>query len=134
MFDEQTGMMTDEVWGWSHLVSGGFVEYVDTEEEETTLIAMTMKDLALQREAVSWVLFWRLFVQPCVLPGLLLCAWMCAPGCATQSVSCFSVSSASLTTNTLSPTHCHQHHTQPNNHSNSAPTAWPTRTVRSTLP
>lgn len=40
-------------WGWNHLVSSGFIEYVDTEEEETTLIAMTMKDLALQREAVS---------------------------------------------------------------------------------
>lgn len=34
-------------------MAGGYVEYVDTEEEETTLIAMTMKDLELQREAVS---------------------------------------------------------------------------------
>jgi len=50
---DEAGNDLDEVWGWQHLVSGGFVEYVDTEEEETTLIAMTMKDLALQREAVS---------------------------------------------------------------------------------
>jgi hypothetical protein len=50
---DKHGVQTTEVWGWSHLVAGGFVEYVDTEEEETTLIAMTMKDLAMQREAVS---------------------------------------------------------------------------------
>jgi hypothetical protein len=29
------------------------LKYVNTEEEETTLLAMTMKDLALQRDAVS---------------------------------------------------------------------------------
>lgn len=52
---DANGNDTGDSWGWSHLVSGGFVEYVDTEEEETTLIAMTMKDLALQREAVSVV-------------------------------------------------------------------------------
>jgi DNA-directed RNA polymerase II subunit RPB2 len=50
--------VTDQVWGWHHLVSGGYVEYVDTEEEETTLIAMTLKDLNLQREAVSAVGTW----------------------------------------------------------------------------
>jgi predicted transcriptional regulator len=32
---------------------------VDTEEEETTLIAMTMKDLALQRDAVRRLLILR---------------------------------------------------------------------------
>jgi DNA-directed RNA polymerase II subunit RPB2 len=47
-----SGEETEAVWGWGQLVAGGFVEYVDTEEEETTLIAMTMKDLALQRDAV----------------------------------------------------------------------------------
>jgi hypothetical protein len=52
VLDPATNEETDEVWGWSQLVSQGHVEYVDTEEEETTLIAMTMKDLALQRDAV----------------------------------------------------------------------------------
>jgi hypothetical protein len=56
--DEQGEPILDEEgretpWSWNQLVSGGFVEYVDTEEEETTLIAMTMRDLAMQREAVS---------------------------------------------------------------------------------
>lgn len=28
--------------GWYDLVSKGFIEYVDTEEEETTMISMTI--------------------------------------------------------------------------------------------
>eukprot|EP00877_Chromochloris_zofingiensis_P007160 jgi/Chrzof1/2698/Cz11g25180.t1 len=36
-------------WGWSKLVAGGFVEYVDTEEEETTMIAMHIRDLEATR-------------------------------------------------------------------------------------
>ncbi|KAJ7556830.1 hypothetical protein O6H91_05G100400 [Diphasiastrum complanatum] len=31
--------------GWFELVSKGFIEYVDTEEEETTMISMTISDL-----------------------------------------------------------------------------------------
>jgi hypothetical protein len=58
VLDEHNQPILDEEgretpWSWNQLVSGGFVEYVDTEEEETTLIAMTMRDLAMQREAVS---------------------------------------------------------------------------------
>ncbi|GFH26374.1 DNA-directed RNA polymerase subunit beta [Haematococcus lacustris] len=36
-------------YGWNDLVADGFVEYVDTEEEETTMIAMTIKDLQAAR-------------------------------------------------------------------------------------
>ena len=32
-------------FGWSKIVSEGFVEYIDCEEEETTMIAMSIKDL-----------------------------------------------------------------------------------------
>ena len=28
--------------GWHDLVSKGFIEYIDTEEEETTMISMTI--------------------------------------------------------------------------------------------
>lgn len=28
--------------GWHHLVAKGFIEYIDTEEEETTMISMTI--------------------------------------------------------------------------------------------
>ncbi|GAX80657.1 hypothetical protein CEUSTIGMA_g8092.t1 [Chlamydomonas eustigma] len=37
-------------YGWNELVTNGFVEYVDTEEEETTMIAMTIKDLQEARK------------------------------------------------------------------------------------
>jgi DNA-directed RNA polymerase II subunit RPB2 len=33
-------------FGWHELVVKGYIEYVDTEEEETTMIAMTINDLA----------------------------------------------------------------------------------------
>ncbi|GFQ05233.1 DNA-directed RNA polymerase ii subunit rpb2 [Phtheirospermum japonicum] len=34
-----------EEYGWHDLVRKGFIEYVDTEEEETTMISMTINDL-----------------------------------------------------------------------------------------
>jgi nitroimidazol reductase NimA-like FMN-containing flavoprotein (pyridoxamine 5'-phosphate oxidase superfamily) len=37
-------------YGWNDLVASGYVEYVDTEEEETTMIAMNIKDLAAARQ------------------------------------------------------------------------------------
>ncbi|KAG9447823.1 hypothetical protein H6P81_013951 [Aristolochia fimbriata] len=36
--------------GWHSLVEKGYVEYIDTEEEETTMISMTIADLAFARE------------------------------------------------------------------------------------
>ncbi|WZZ25172.1 hypothetical protein YC2023_008573 [Brassica napus] len=35
--------------GWHHLVAKGFIEYIDTEEEETTMISMTISDLVQAR-------------------------------------------------------------------------------------
>ncbi|KXS19791.1 DNA-dependent RNA polymerase II second largest subunit [Gonapodya prolifera JEL478] len=39
-----TKLQTKE-WKWGDLVSNGLVEYVDTDEEETTMIAMSLEDL-----------------------------------------------------------------------------------------
>ncbi|GFZ03056.1 DNA-directed RNA polymerase family protein [Actinidia rufa] len=36
---------TPEDGGWHDLVAKGFIEYIDTEEEETTMISMTINDL-----------------------------------------------------------------------------------------
>ncbi|KAJ3363078.1 DNA-dependent RNA polymerase II [Allomyces arbusculus] len=36
-------------WGWEDLLANGIVEYLDTEEEETTMICMTPDDLAESR-------------------------------------------------------------------------------------
>lgn len=33
---------TPEEYGWNDLIRKGFIEYVDTEEEETTMISMTV--------------------------------------------------------------------------------------------
>ncbi|KAL7000396.1 DNA-dependent RNA polymerase II [Sarracenia purpurea var. burkii] len=38
-----------EEGGWHDLVSKGFIEYIDTEEEETTMISMTINDLISAR-------------------------------------------------------------------------------------
>ncbi|KAG6404880.1 hypothetical protein SASPL_132457 [Salvia splendens] len=38
-----------EEYGWNDLVRKGFIEYVDTEEEETTMISMTVNDLIRSR-------------------------------------------------------------------------------------
>ncbi|CAN8275378.1 unnamed protein product [Cochlearia groenlandica] len=35
--------------GWNHLVRKGFIEYIGTEEEETTMISMTINDLVQAR-------------------------------------------------------------------------------------
>lgn len=40
----------DGVTGWSSLVNKGIVEYIDGEEEETVMIAMTPEDLELSRQ------------------------------------------------------------------------------------
>ncbi|KAM0054307.1 DNA-directed RNA polymerase II subunit RPB2 [Helianthus debilis subsp. tardiflorus] len=40
---------TPEDGGWHDLVSNGFIEYIDTEEEETTMISMTINDLVSAR-------------------------------------------------------------------------------------
>mmetsp|Transcript_20952 Transcript_20952/g.45838 ORF Transcript_20952/g.45838 Transcript_20952/m.45838 type:complete len:1183 (-) Transcript_20952:1037-4585(-) len=40
-------------FGWNDLVAQGHIEYVDTEEEETTMIAMTIKDLQAARNNPS---------------------------------------------------------------------------------
>ena len=39
-FHEQESLF--EEYGWNDLVRKGFIEYVDTEEEETTMISMTV--------------------------------------------------------------------------------------------
>lgn len=46
-----TTQNTEETeYGWNDLVANGYIEYVDTEEEETTMIAMNIKDLQAARQ------------------------------------------------------------------------------------
>ena len=36
----------NDEWSWQHLVDNGLMEYVDVEEEESTLICMSLDDYA----------------------------------------------------------------------------------------
>lgn len=47
--DNQLTPDSPDYFGWSSLVSNGIVEYVDGEEEETVMIAMTPEDLEIKR-------------------------------------------------------------------------------------
>jgi DNA-directed RNA polymerase II subunit RPB2 len=57
--------------GWSQLVSQGFVEYIDCEEEETVMIAMTIDDLKKSRseEAYSYT-YTHCEIHPSMILGI----------------------------------------------------------------
>jgi DNA-directed RNA polymerase II subunit RPB2 len=42
---------TSDKWGWGNLVANGFIEYIDTDEEETAMVAMLLQDLVGVTEA-----------------------------------------------------------------------------------
>ncbi|KAH9554263.1 hypothetical protein CY35_08G055300 [Sphagnum magellanicum] len=59
--------------GWYDLVSKGFIEYVDTEEEETTMISMTIADLVNARnnpEASFSVTYTHCEIHPSMILGV----------------------------------------------------------------
>ncbi|KAK9868338.1 hypothetical protein WJX84_009418 [Apatococcus fuscideae] len=43
-------LQLEEDFSWNELIKAGMVEYVDTEEEETTMIAMSVRDLQMAAE------------------------------------------------------------------------------------
>nr|GMC70456.1 DNA-directed RNA polymerase II subunit RPB2-like [Ipomoea batatas] len=62
-----------EECGWHDLVAKGFIEYIDTEEEETTMIAMTMNDLAnsrIEAEDVSTSQYTHCEIHPSLILGV----------------------------------------------------------------
>jgi DNA-directed RNA polymerase II subunit RPB2 len=59
--------------GWHDLVAKGFIEYIDTEEEETTMISMTIRDLINNRinpEASSTATYTHCEIHPSLILGV----------------------------------------------------------------
>lgn len=66
-------------YGWHDLVAAGLIEYVDTEEEETTMIAMTMSDLdtarrSLQSGGAYYTTYTHCEIHPSMILGICGCA------------------------------------------------------------
>ncbi|GBG87225.1 hypothetical protein CBR_g45284 [Chara braunii] len=59
-------------FGWEELISRGFIEYVDTEEEETTVIAMTLADLVNAHKAANdaYAIYTHCEIHPSLILGV----------------------------------------------------------------
>jgi len=58
---------------WQELVERGLIEYVDTEEEETTMISMTIQDLhdaGANREAGKYTIYTHCEIHPAMILGI----------------------------------------------------------------
>jgi len=61
---EQTG------FGWDELVGRGFVEYIDCEEEETVMIAMTPADVRVSEDENSMIKYTHCEIHPSMILGI----------------------------------------------------------------
>jgi DNA-directed RNA polymerase II subunit RPB2 len=57
-------------FGWDDILQNGLAEYVDTEEEETTMIAMKPNDLALPPEALYSTTYTHCEIHPSLILGV----------------------------------------------------------------
>lgn len=57
-------------FGWDDLVGGGFVEYIDCEEEETVMIAMTPSDVRVSEEESSVIRYTHCEIHPSMILGI----------------------------------------------------------------
>lgn len=58
------------VSSWQVLVSSGVVEYIDTLEEETTMIAMTPQDLQQDKEYAYCTSYTHCEIHPAMILGV----------------------------------------------------------------
>ena len=57
-------------FGWDDILQNGLAEYIDTEEEETTMIAMKPNDLALPPEALYSTTYTHCEIHPSLILGV----------------------------------------------------------------
>lgn len=62
--------VVDEKYGWSDLYRDGLLELIDTEEEETTMIAMKPSDLGLPAEDAYSTTFTHCEIHPSMILGV----------------------------------------------------------------
>jgi hypothetical protein len=58
------------LFGWDELVGGGFVEYIDCEEEETVMIAMTPGDVRASENENSMIKYTHCEIHPSMILGI----------------------------------------------------------------
>eukprot|EP00026_Physarum_polycephalum_P001110 Phypoly_transcript_01111.p1 GENE.Phypoly_transcript_01111~~Phypoly_transcript_01111.p1 ORF type:complete len:1127 (+),score=213.78 Phypoly_transcript_01111:267-3647(+) len=58
------------MFGWDELVGGGFVEYIDCEEEETVMIAMTPGDVRASESENSMIKYTHCEIHPSMILGI----------------------------------------------------------------
>lgn len=63
-------MLSLIVFRWQYLVSGGVVEYIDTLEEETTMIAMNIEDLHQDKECAYCTTYTHCEIHPAMILGV----------------------------------------------------------------
>nr|BAJ78725.1 RNA polymerase II second largest subunit [Stichotrema asahinai] len=63
-------LLKDRDYGWQSLVSSGVVEYIDTLEEETIMIAMTPNDLRQNRDDTYCANFTHCEIHPSMILGV----------------------------------------------------------------
>lgn len=67
---EPLAVEDDNKYGWDNLLGDGLVEYIDTEEEETTMIVMKPSDLALPPEEAISTTFTHCEIHPSLILGV----------------------------------------------------------------
>ena len=58
------------MFGWDELVGGGFVEYIDCEEEETVMIAMTPGDVRASENENAMIKYTHCEIHPSMILGI----------------------------------------------------------------
>lgn len=69
-YDEMEMSEEDRTYGWSDLYQDGLIELIDTEEEETTMIAMKPSDLGLPPDEAYSTTFTHCEIHPSMILGV----------------------------------------------------------------
>ena len=66
----QLDPLNNSGFGWSQLVEGGFVEYLDVQEEETAMIAMFVEDVNAKKDDSNKTNYTHCEIHPSMVLGV----------------------------------------------------------------